>query len=81
MNNHLPDLIEEYQAIVGRSVSQKEIAIEADVPQGTFSRYLNGRIDSLNLNIEYKLCRFFTNKLGRLIDRGDLFSFEFEPMN
>jgi len=80
VNNRIPELIAEYESTIGRTVSQKEIAEEADVPQGTLSRYINGRVDSLNLNVEFRLCWFFTQKLGREIDRGDLFSFDFTEL-
>ena len=58
LNNHLPELITEFEKKVGR--------------------YVNGRIGSTKLDIEYKLCIFFSDKLNRDIRRDDLFSFEFE---
>lgn len=78
VKNHLPELIKEYEALKGRKVQQQEIAAEAGVTQATLSRYINGPLASLNLDIEHKLCQFFTKKLGREINRGDLFSFDLE---
>ena len=78
VHNHLPELISEYEQKLGRSVQQKEIAQETDIPEGTLSRYVNSRVGGLKLDIEYKLCVFFTGKLGRRIGRDDLFSFEFD---
>lgn len=76
--NHLPDLLLEYETKIGRPVQQKEIAIASDIPEGTFSRYINGRVGSLSLDIEYRLCQFFSKKLERPIDRSDIMSFEFD---
>lgn len=78
INNHLPDLITEYEKKVGRRVQQKEIAQATEIPEGTLSRYVNSRVGGLKLDIEYKLCVFFSEKLERRIGRDDLFSFEFE---
>lgn len=78
--NHLPELIEELKE-AGHSGLQQDIAQEAGITQSTLSRYMNAHPNSLKIDIEYKLCQYFTEKLGRPINRGDLFSFELEPMN
>ena len=78
LNNHLPELITEFEKKVGRRVKQTEIATGSGVPEGTLSRYVNGRIGSIKLEIEYKLSIFFSDKLEREIKRDDLFSFDFE---
>ncbi len=76
--NHLPDLIHEYESKIGRQVQQREIAQESEIPEGTLSRYVNSRVGGLKLDIEYRLCVFFSEKLERRIGRDDLFSFEFD---
>lgn len=74
--NHIPDLIAEYETVLGRPVLDIEIAKEAEVSQGTFSRYKNTQTDSTKFEIEFRLCHFFSRKLGRPITRNDLFSFD-----
>jgi DNA transposition AAA+ family ATPase len=70
--NHLEALIEESGA------SQREIALAADISEGTFSRYIKGHVDSIKFEIEARLCRYFTVKLGRKISRDDIFSYAFD---
>jgi len=76
--NHIPDLIAEYERKLGRRVQQREIAQGSDIPEGTLSRYINSRVGGLKLDVEYRLCVYFSKKLGRRIGRDDLFSFGFE---
>lgn len=76
--NHLPQLVTEVEAKIGKRVQQNNIATDSGVPEGTLSRYLNGRIGSVKLEIEYKLCVYFSEKLGRQIRRDDVFSFDFD---
>lgn len=64
--------------MVGREVQQKEIADETGITQSTLSRYINGYLASLKLDVEYRLCQFFSAKLGRRIGRDELFSFELD---
>lgn len=78
VNNHLPDLVSEYKSKFGGQISQKDIAAESGVPESTLSRYLNFNVSRFDIEVEYKLCHFFTRTLGRQINRGDLISFEFE---
>lgn len=78
MINHIPELVEEYRKKVGEPVEQKDIATAADVSATTLSRYLRNKIAAPNLEMEYRLCRFFTRALGRTITRADLFSFDLE---
>lgn len=74
--NCIPGLITEYEELLGRDVQQKEISRATDIPEGTLSRYIRGRVDGAKFEIEYRLCQFFTRELGRKITRNDLFVFE-----
>lgn len=76
--NHIPELVKEYRKKFGETVEQKDIAAAADVSPSTLSRYIRGEIASPNLEMEYRLCRFFSRALGRTITRADLFSFDLE---
>jgi transcriptional regulator with XRE-family HTH domain len=78
VKNHIPELVQEYRDKVGYIAEQKEIAAAADVSDSTLSRYIRGVIAAPNLEMEYRLCRFFSRVLGREITRADLFSFDFD---
>lgn len=79
--NKLPNLIEEYRKNVDQSVRQSDIADAIGLPEATLSRYINGHISSAKFDIEARLCLFFSEKLKRPINRGDLFSFDIETSN
>jgi len=79
MVNHIPKLIEEYRDKFGQTVEQQEIAAAAGVSPSTLSRYIRGEIAAPNLEIEYRLCVFFSRTLEREVNRNDLFSFERAP--
>jgi len=74
--NNIPKLIEEHEGQVGRRVLQKEIADAIKLPEGTFSRYVNGNINGSKFDIEFRLCQFFTHSLGRVVTRDDLYTFD-----
>lgn len=76
MINNIPNLIKEYEGVSKRQVLQKEIADAIRLPEGTFSRYVNGNINGSKFDIEFRLCRFFTQGLGRVIRRDDLYTFD-----
>lgn len=76
--NHLPDLVAEYEQVTGVRNAQREIAVLAGVSESTFSRYVNGKILGTVHEIEEKLCRYFSKKLGRRIRRDDIYSFDLE---
>lgn len=78
MANHLPELIEEVSKVQGQPLLQKQIADEAGIGEGTLSRYVNGKVDGTRFDIEEKLCRYFSVKLGRRIRRDDIYSYVFE---
>lgn len=76
--NNLPKLIQEYREKADHDVRHSDIADAIGLPESTLSRYINGHISSAKFDIEVRLCRFFSEKLGREINRGDLFSFDLE---
>jgi hypothetical protein len=56
--NHLPKLIEDYKQ-KHPDMKQEDIARLADIHAGTLSRYINGHIGSVNLDIWEKLVKLF----------------------
>lgn len=78
VKNHLQELIAECEEKLGYTVRQQDVAEASDITQATLSRYINGHPNSAKFEVEYKLCAYFTKTLERPINRGDLFSFEFD---
>ncbi len=76
MINKIPALIEEVEEKLGQRLLQKDIADAIDLPEGTLSRYVNGNINGPKFDIEYRLCRFFSKHLGRIVLRDDLYTFD-----
>ena len=53
-------------------LSQKDIALETGIPQGTLSRWINGKVDSYKGDILGQLMQYFE------CDIQDLFEVEYE---
>ena len=61
--NKLPKLVEDYQTEhrerTGQEIYQRDIAKMAGIDVSTFSRYVNGHVGSINLDIWQRLSDFF----------------------
>lgn len=68
MINYISKLIEECRDDEPL-LTQDEIAKAAKVNAGVLSRYINGHVSGFKFEVEYRLCRYFSKKLGRPITR------------
>lgn len=80
MINGIPALIDEYRDKVDRTATQSDIADGIGLDPGLFSRYVNARVGGFKFDLEYKICRFFSRKLGRVVLRDDLYTFDAEEL-
>ncbi len=65
------ELMEQKEKELGRSIRQMEICEIANIPQGTFSRYVNGHLHRYDKEILEKLCDYFNCGIEDLLALED----------
>jgi DNA-binding Xre family transcriptional regulator len=68
LKNRLLELIHQKETLLGRRLSQAEIARETGLPENTVSRWVNtGIVKRVEHSVVLELCKYFQCELGELI--------------
>jgi DNA-binding Xre family transcriptional regulator len=69
----------ELQMKLGRLVTMQEVAEATDIERSALNRIELGRTDQIRFETLVKLCKFYSEQLGREIGVGDVL--EYDPNN
>lgn len=67
----ISELIEEKSVQTGQSITQKDVARDAQITESTLSRYAKGFVGSFNGEILERLADYFNVEVGQLFIRED----------
>lgn len=65
---HLPDLVKQYEANTGETLSQGKLGKLAGLSRQTINNWMSGEITLVEANAADRLCRFFNVSLSELVE-------------